>query len=130
MAALSDFAEKLVLDWLMTTGGAFRPTTWYVALFTVAPNDSGGGTEVASNGYSRQSVTFDAAHATNGTTQNSGAASFTASGGNWGSITHMGIFDTLTNGNLIWHGALTTSRTVNDGDTLTFSTGNIDLTLA
>lgn len=130
MAALSDYAEKLLLDWAMTTGSATRPTAWYVALYTAAPSDSGGGTEVSTGGYSRQSVTFGAASSPGGTTSNTGAVSFTASGANYGTVTHIGIFDALTTGNLLWHGAMTTSKTVNDGDTLEFSIGNIDLTLA
>lgn len=130
MAALSDYAEKLLLDWLMTNGSATRPTNWYVALYTAAPNDAGGGTEVSGNGYSRQSVTFAAATSGAGTTSNTGDVVFTAAGGSWGTITHIGIFDASTAGNLLWHGALTASKTVADGDTLQFSTGNIDLTLA
>lgn len=130
MAALSDHAEALLLDWLMTTGTATRPTSWYVALFTAAPSDSGGGTEVSSGGYSRQSVAFDAASSPGGTTSNSGAVTFTASGGSYGTVTHIGIFDASTSGNLLWHGALTASKTVADGDTLEFSAGNIDLALA
>jgi hypothetical protein len=130
MAALSDYAEKLLLDWAMTTGSATRPTAWYVALYTAAPSDSGGGTEVSTGGYSRQSVTFGAASSPGGTTSNTGAVSFTASGANYGTVTHIGIFDASTGGNLLWHGAMTASKTVNDGDTLEFSIGNIDLTLA
>lgn len=130
MAALSDYAEKLLLDWLMTNGSATRPTAWYVALYTAAPSDSGGGTEVSGNGYSRQAVTMDAATSPGGTTSNTGAVSFTASGGNWGTITHIGIHDASTAGNLLWHGAMTASKTVADGDTLEFSIGNIDLTIA
>ncbi len=134
MSALSDSAEKLLLDFMMTTGTATRPTAWYVALYTAAPNDastgSTGGTEVSGNGYSRQSVTFAAASSPGGTTTSTNAQSFTASGGNFGTVTHMAIIDASSGGNMLWHGALTTARTVNDGDTLTFSTGNIDLTLA
>jgi hypothetical protein len=130
MAALSDYAEKLLLDWAMTTGSATRPTAWYVALYTAAPSDSGGGTEVSTGGYARQAVTFGAASSPGGTTSNTGAVSFTASGANYGTVTHIGIFDALTTGNLLWHGAMTASKTVNDGDTLEFSIGNIDLTLA
>ena len=91
MAALSDYAEKLVLDWLMTNGSATRPTAWYVALYTAAPSDAGG---------------------------------------DWGTITHIGIHDASTAGNLLWHGSLTVSKTVSDGDTLQFAIGNIDLTMA
>lgn len=130
MAALSDYAEKLVLDWLMTTGSATRPTTWYIALYTGAPSDSGGGTEVSGNGYARQSVAFDAASSPGGTTVNSADVSFTASGGSFGTVTHLGIFDASTSGNLIWHGSLTASKAIDDGDTLTFTAGNIDLTMA
>lgn len=130
MAALSDYAEKLLLDWMMTTGSATRPTTWYVALYTAAPSDSGGGTEVSGNGYARKSVTFSAASSPGGTTSNSGAVTFTASGGNWGVISHIGIFDNSSGGNLLWHGSMTASKTINDGDTLEFAIGNIDLTIA
>lgn len=130
MAALSDHAEKLLLDWLMTSGTATRPTAWYVALYTAAPSDSGGGTELTGNGYSRQSVAFDAATSPGGTTSNSGDVTFTASGGDWGTVTHIGIHDASSGGQLLWHGAMTTSKTIADGDTLQFSTGNIDLTIA
>jgi len=67
MAALSDHAENLVLNWLMTSGSATRPTAWYVALYTAAPNDAGGGTELSGSGYSRQSVAFTTASGTGGT---------------------------------------------------------------
>ena len=130
MAALSNYAEKLLLDWSMTTGSATRPTAWYVALYTAAPSDSGGGTEVSTGGYARRSVTFDAASSPGGTTSNNNTVSFTASGASYGTVSHIGIFDNVSGGNLLWHGSMTASKTVADGDTLEFSIGNIDLTLA
>lgn len=130
MAALSDHAENLLLNWLMTSGSATRPTAWYLALFTAAPSDSGGGTEVSGNGYSRQTIAFSTASGTGGTTSNSADVSFTASGGSFGTVSHVGIFDAASAGNLLWHGAMTASKTIADGDTLEFSTGNVDLTIA
>lgn len=130
MAALSDYSEKLALDWMMTAGAATRPTAWFLGLFTAAPSDSGGGTEVSTSGYARQAITFAAAASPGGTTDNSGAVSFTASGGNWGAVTHVGIFTASTSGNLLWHGAMAASRTINDGDTLSFAVGAVTLTLA
>ncbi|MDC1331705.1 hypothetical protein N8247_00015 [bacterium] len=130
MAALSDYSEKLILDYLMTTGSATRPTNWYVALYTAAPSDSGGGTELSGSGYAREAVTFAAATSGAGTTSNSGAVVFTADGGDWGSVTHMGIHDASSSGNLLWHGALAAAKTVLDGDSLEFAVGNIDLTVA
>ena len=115
---------------MMPSGSATRPTAWYVALYTAAPSDSGGGTEVSTGGYARQSVAFSAASSPGGTTSNSGEVSFTATGADYGTVTHMGIFDASSGGNLLWHGALTASKTVADGDTLTFAVGNIDLTMA
>jgi hypothetical protein len=130
MSALSDYSEKLILDYLMTDGAATRPTAWYIALYTAAPSDAGGGTEVSGSGYAREAVTFAAASSPAGTTSNTGAVSFTAAGGSWGTITHIGIFDAVTGGNLLWHGALTASKVVGDGDTLEFAIGNLDLTIA
>lgn len=129
MAALSDHAEKLLLDWLMTTGTAARPTEWYVALYTAAPSDAGGGTEVSGANYSRQAVTFAAATSPTGTTSNTNELIFTASAGDFGTVTHIGIHDAASGGNLLWHGALAASKTINDGDALVFAIGNIDLTL-
>ena len=130
MAALSDHAENLLLNWLMTTGTATRPTQWFVALFSSAPNDAGGGTEISGNGYSRQSVSWDAASGTGGTTANSGAVSFTASGSGFGTVTHIGIYDASSSGNLLWHGAMDTAKSVAAGDVLQFAVGAIDLTIA
>jgi hypothetical protein len=130
MAALSDYSEKLILDYLMTSGSATRPTAWYVALYTSAPSDAGGGTELSGSGYARETVAFAAATSGAGTTSNSGAVVFTADGGDWGSVTHMGIHDASSSGNLLWHGALAAAKTVLDGDSLEFAVGNIDLTVA
>jgi len=101
MAALSNYAEKLLLDWAMTTGSATRPTAWYVALYTAAPDDTGGGTEVSTGGYARQSVTFGAASSPGGTTSNTNTVSFTASGAGYGTVSHIGIFDNVSGGNLL-----------------------------
>jgi hypothetical protein len=131
MAALSDVSEKLLLDFLMTAGTATRPTAWYIALYTAAPNDAGGGTEVSGGGYARKTVAWDAAASPGGTTQNTGVVTWTASGGAFGTVTHIGIHSASSGaGNLLWHGAMTASKTVNDGDTLEFAAGNIDLAIA
>ena len=130
MAALANYSEKLLLDFLMTSGSATRPTAWYVALYTAAPNDAGGGTELSGDGYTRQAVTLAAASSPAGTTSNTNVPTFTANGGSWGTITHLGIWDASSSGNFLWHGALSASKTVADGDTIDFAAGNIDLTLA
>jgi hypothetical protein len=130
MAHLSDWSEAALLDWLMGGASPTRPTTRHLALFTAAPSDSGGGTELSGNGYARQTLTFGATSSPGGVASNSAAVEFTAAGGNWGSVTHIGIFSASTGGNLLWHGPMTAARTVNDGDKLNFAIGAITTTLA
>lgn len=127
MAAISDYLEAALLNHVFRNTAMTSPTTTYLALYTAAPSDAGGGTEVSGNGYAREAITFGAP--SSGVVSNSGEISFTASGGNWGTITHVGIFDASSAGNLLYHGALDTSRTVNDTDTLTFAVGELDCSL-
>lgn len=128
---MSEFSNDLETKLINAT---LRATTYtspagaYIGLFTTDPTDAGSGTEVSTGGYARQLCAFDAP--TNGVTQNTALESFTASGASWGSITHIGIFDAVTTGNLMYHTILDTARTVNDGDTLEFAIGAITVTLA
>lgn len=128
MSAASNFTENLALKFLLTTDTATRPTAWYVGLFTTDPTDAGTGTEVSGTNYARKAVTFSV---TNDTATNSGAVTFDAAGsGGWGTITHVGIYDASTSGNLLFHGAVTTSKTIEEGDTFQISTSNLSITLA
>jgi len=131
MSSFSDYTENLVLTWLFTTSSATRPTAWYVGLFTGAPSDTGGGTEVSGNGYARVATgTMSVSGTTPTTATNGSAIEFAAaSGGNWGTITHAAIFDASSGGNLIAWGALTTSRTINNGDVFRIPAGSLDVTL-
>lgn len=127
MSAASNFTETLALKWLLTTDSATRPTAWYVALFTSDPTDAGSGTEVSGTNYARQSVTFSV---TGDTASNGSTITFPAAGSNWGTISHVGIYDASTTGNLLFHGAVTTSKSIDTGDTFQISSGNLDITLA
>ena len=131
MSSFSDYAENLTLKYLFTTDAVTRPTAWYVGLFTAAPSDAGGGTEVSGSAYVRMAtgtMTVSGTSPTNCT--NSAAIEFpAASGGNWGTITHVAIFDASTSGNMLGWAALTTSRTINDGDILRVPAGDLDITL-
>jgi hypothetical protein len=115
----------------LTTNSATRPTAWYVGLFTAAPSDTGGGTEVSGNGYARVAtgtINVSGTSPTNAT--NAAAIEFAAaSGGNWGSIGWAAIFDASTGGNMLAWAALSTARTINDGDVLRIPAGDLDVTL-
>lgn len=125
--SFSDTFETRVLTWVFTTDSATRPTAWYVALFTTDPTDAGTGTEVSGGSYARESVTFTVS---GDTATNSGAVEFTAATGDWGTITHIGVYDALTTGNLIAHAALTASKAIGTGDVFRIPDGDLDITLA
>jgi hypothetical protein len=130
MASFSDYTENLVLNFLFTTNTATRPTAWYVGLFTGAPSDTGGGTEVSGSGYVRKVTGTITVSGTATTATNSAAIEFAAaSGGNWGTITHAAIFDAETSGNMLAWAPLTVSRTINDGDVFRIPASSLTITL-
>ena len=129
MSAKSDYLEKKILDYVLRDTADWAPTAVYLSLHTSSPGETDGN-EISGNGYSRQAIAFDAAHATNGTAANSDVESFTASGGSFGAITHFGIHDASTGGNLLYYGAVSPNKTIADGDTLQFAAGSIVITEA
>jgi hypothetical protein len=131
MSSFSDYTENLALNYLFTTNAVTRPTAWFVGLFTAAPTDAGGGTEITGNGYSRKATgTISVSGTTPTIATNNAAIEFDpATGGNWGTITHVAIFDAATSGNMLGWAQLTSSRTINNGDVLRISAGDLDITL-
>lgn len=126
MADLSNYAEDKLLDHILGTAAYTMPTNVYIALYTVAPTDAGGGTEVVGGSYARKVAAFSAS--SGGTTSNTADIDFT----NMPAVTVVaaGIFDAVSGGNLLWHGNLASSKSVDAGDTLRLATGDIDVTLA
>ena len=124
--AKSNYLENKVLDHFLGTASTSAPSNVYVGLFTSDPTDAGSGTEVSGNGYARKVATFSSA--SGGVTSNSSVIEFTASGGAFGTCTHFGVFDASTSGNLLYHGALTASKTIADTDTLKISATGFSIT--
>ena len=131
MSSFTDYTENLALTYLFTTGSATRPTAWYVGLFTAAPSDTGGGTEVSGNGYARVVTGTISGSGTATTFTNAAAIEFAAaSGGNWGTIGWAGIFTASTGGTLLAWAPLTTSKAINDGDIFRIPASSLSITLA
>jgi len=129
MSAISNYLENALINATLRNTSYTSPTTVYAGLFTSDPTDAGSGTEVSGGSYARKAITFAAP--SNGVTTNSAAAcEFDQATGSWGTITHFGIFDALTSGNLLYHGALTTSKTIASGDVFKFATSSVSVTLA
>ena len=159
MAGMTDFLENKLVDWFFraqaigitgaTAAAGTGPATLYVGLFTAAPSDTGGGTEVSGNAYARVAITSSmtasgwagtqgagttvASSGTGATTSNNGASNFptpTPSGWGGGSpVTHFGIFDASSGGNLLWWGALGASKVINVGDTVSIAAGQLQITV-
>jgi len=131
MSSFTDYTENLVLTYLFTTGAATRPTAWYVGLFTAAPSDTGGGTEVSGSGYARVVTGTISGSGTATTFTNAAAIEFAAaSGGNWGTIGWAGIFTASSGGTLLAWAPLTTSKAINDGDIFRIPASSLSITLA
>ena len=126
--SLSNSFETSTLTWLLTTGSPSpaRPTDWYLALYTVAPTDTGGGTEVSGTAYVRKAATFTVS---GNTASNNAAVEWPTAGGSWGTVVAVGVFDALSGGNLIAYGALTTNKTIDTGDVFRIPSGDLDITL-
>lgn len=127
MAEMSTYLENAMVNAVLRNTTYTSPATVYVALFTTDPTDAGTGTEVSGNAYQRTAVTFGAP--SSGVSTNSGAVTFPTATGSWGTVTHIGIMDASTSGNLLFHTALDTSKTITSGDIFTISTGNLSVTL-
>ena len=141
MAAMSDYLEVELIKHIFRTGSMTKPTVLAIALCTGATSDSQTGstiTEVTNaNNYSRATLNpldanWAATDGSNGITSNLSAITFAQASGSWGTISHIAICDSATwgAGNVLFHGALSVSKTVNNGDTLSFQIGDLVITLA
>ena len=125
MSAMSDYLENEILDHILGTGAYTAPTTVYVGLSTATLADDASGTELSGSGYARQSASFNAA--ASGTADNSAAIEFPAATASWGTVSHFGIYDAASAGNLLIHGAFTTAKLIDTGDILKISAGDLDV---
>lgn len=131
MAGFSDYLENALQDYLWRGQAApTLPGSFYVALYTAAPTDAGGGTEVSASGYARVAVarslanisgtqgagTTTASSGTGGQVSNNAQIVFGVPAADWGRITHFALLDAATSGNQLGWGALTTPKNVNNGD--------------
>lgn len=130
MAAFSDYLENKLVDQIFRGQAYTFPSKLYVGLLTAAPSDTGGGTEVSGGSYARVETNASlaawagtqsagsttASTGTSATTSNNNAVTFPTPTANWGSVTHVGLYDASTGGNLLVWGALTVAKTINNGD--------------
>jgi len=132
MSAASDYLEDAVLDHVLGNTAYTQPTNIYLALFTadtgLESNSPSAEISTSSTGYGRQTVSFGAA--SSGSASTDATVTFSAATANWGTITHVAVMDASTSGNVLFYGAVTTSKTIESGDTFQVSSGNLTVSLA
>lgn len=130
----SNYLEDAILDHVLPGYTTLTPpASLYVALFTTDPTDADSGTEVSGGGYARLEIggatgrAFSAA--SGGSRSNSADWEWpAAASANWGTVSHFGIYDALTGGNLYYHAALTASKQIDTNDTARFLSGQLTVT--
>lgn len=119
--SLTNYGEDKLLTLFKDEG------PYYLALFTTAPGETGGGTEVTGGAYARRQVTFGTP--SEGTMKNSAAIEFPTATGSWGTAVAWGLFDAAANGNLVWYGSITTPKELLAGDIYRVNANNLVLTM-
>ena len=123
--SFSNYLETAVLGHVFG-GTAYTQPTKYIALYSSAPGEAGGGTEISGTNYARQTAAFTV---TGDTASNTAAIEFPTAGSSWGTITHIGVMDASSAGNLLAYGTLTASKTIASGDVFRIPLGDLDITL-
>ena len=120
MSQATDYLETKVLNGLLGGTNVTFNTKPYIGLLKSAPSDSSGGTEVSGTNYARvqcgASNQGDFVVGSTGSASNTGAFTFNDAQSNWGTVTHVGLYDSATSGNLLGYGALNTSADIQNGD--------------
>jgi len=124
--SFSNFLETEILDHVFAGAAYTAPSTHYLALFTAAPGETGGGTEVSGGAYVRKAVAFTTS---GNTTSNNAAVEFPTASASWGTVTHVGVFDASSSGNLMAYATLSASKAIASGDVFRVPNADLDITL-
>jgi hypothetical protein len=131
MSALSNHLEDALMAAVYKGTSYTTPTNTYIALFNSNPGEDNSGTECTGSGYARyEMASGDWTAISNGSISNATNVNFPAATGvDWGTISHVGIYDASTAGNLLHYGALNSSVTVENSDVFVFAANQLTLTL-
>jgi len=126
--SFSNYLETEILDHVFGGAAYTAPATLYLSLHTANPDEDGSGAEVSTSGtaYARQTVAFSV---TGNTATTTSAVEYPVATANYGTVTHVAIYDASTAGNLIAYAALTSSKTIETGDVFRVPAGDLDITL-
>lgn len=128
MSEISNYLENALINGTLRGTTFTAPASVFVSLHTADPTDAGSGAEVSGGSYVRQAATFGAP--SNGVSTTTADITFPQATASYGTVTHVGIFDAVSTGNLLYHSPLTTSKTIDSGDIFKIAAGSLTVTLA
>ena len=129
MTAASNYLEDKVLNHVLTATAYTQPAARYLGLYTANTGleTNSPSAEVSGGSYARQAVTFAAA--SSGSSATNATVTFPAASATWGTITHVAVLDASSAGNVLFWGAVTTSKLIESGDTFQVTSGNLTISL-
>ena len=127
---MSNYLENAMLNATLNNTAFTTVATPYISLHTADPTDDGSGAEVSGGSYARTSASFATASGTGGSIATDADVTFPTATASWGTVTHIGIWDASSSGNLLYHTALDSSKTIDSGDIFKITSGNLTVTLA
>lgn len=128
MSEISNYLENALINGTLRGTTFTAPASVFVSLHTADPTDAGSGAEVSGGSYVRQAATFGAP--SNGVSTTTADITYPQATAGYGTVTHIGIFDAVSTGNLLYHSPLTTSKTIDTGDIFKIATGSLTVTLS
>lgn len=133
MAQASNFLENKFLTGLLGGSNVTFSGKPYIALMKSSPSDTGGGTEVTGTNYSRVRIgdtgQGNFTVGSTGTATNSAAFTFADAGSNWGTVTHIALYDSATGGNLLLFATLNASANIQSGDIFKIPASGFTITM-
>lgn len=132
MMNVSNYLAKALLNEVFRGIEYTKPDTVYLTLYTSNPTAADTGQEVTGGAYARQVITFTAPILENGkqTIKNSADIQFPIATADWGTVTHLGIRDAATGGNLLYYGPLDSARSILANDRFKMLANAASLTLS
>ena len=128
MSEMSNYLENALINHTLRNSALSAPSAVFVSLHTANPDEDASGSELSGSAYARQAATFAAP--SNGVSTTSADINFPQATGSWGTVSHIGIWDASSSGNMLYYTALDASKTIATGDILKIAAGSLTVTLA
>jgi hypothetical protein len=125
--SMTDYLENKILNAIFKRTAYTGPSNFYLALFTSDPGEAGTGTEVSDSAYKRQPIIFG--NIIDGAISNTNVIEFATASTDYGTITHVGIYDSQSGGNLLFYKKLTTPIVVGQGVGVSVQAGDLTVSL-